>query len=201
MRSTAWPTASWPTSRPARRASTSSATCRPARRRARRQCLSAPQKTALANVFAGARNSAGKPIYASFPFDAGIGGSNWREWKFASPPTRDAGAVRLHLRDAAAGRPARRHWPSRWASTWTATRRASTPPTPRLPRIGDGLHDAARRRQPGGAARPRRQDDGLPRHQRPGVLVATTRPPGTSGVQAANGGDAAASRATSRCPA
>jgi len=56
-------------------------------------CLSAPQKTALANVFAGARNSAGQPIYSGFPFDAGITGSNWRDWKFASPPTRDAGAV------------------------------------------------------------------------------------------------------------
>lgn len=56
-------------------------------------CLSAPQKNALANVFKGARNSAGQPIYSGFPFDAGVSGSNWREWKFASPPTRDAGAV------------------------------------------------------------------------------------------------------------
>ncbi|MGO4608984.1 tannase/feruloyl esterase family alpha/beta hydrolase [Variovorax sp. 2RAF20] len=57
-------------------------------------CLSAPQKNALANVFVkGARNSAGQPLYSSFPFDAGVSGSNWREWKFASPPTRDAGAV------------------------------------------------------------------------------------------------------------
>lgn len=57
------------------------------------KCLTAVQKTVLSNVFAGARNSAGKPIYNSFPFDAGISGSNWREWKFVSPPTRDAGAV------------------------------------------------------------------------------------------------------------
>jgi feruloyl esterase len=56
-------------------------------------CLSAPQKKALADVFKGARNSAGQPIYSSFPFDAGVSGANWREWKFASPPTRDAGAV------------------------------------------------------------------------------------------------------------
>ena len=34
-----------------------------------------------------------KPIYSSCPFDSGVDGSNWREWKFASPPTRDAGAV------------------------------------------------------------------------------------------------------------
>ncbi|MDM0032711.1 tannase/feruloyl esterase family alpha/beta hydrolase [Variovorax sp. J22P271] len=57
------------------------------------QCLTAAQKSALANVFTGARNSAGKPIYSSFPFDAGIGGSNWREWKFSSSQTRDPGAV------------------------------------------------------------------------------------------------------------
>jgi len=57
------------------------------------QCLTPPQKTVLADVFAGARNSAGRPIYSSFPFDAGIAGANWREWKFVSPPTRDAGAV------------------------------------------------------------------------------------------------------------
>lgn len=56
-------------------------------------CLSAPQKNALANVFKGARNGAGQPIYSSFPFDAGVSGGNWREWKFASPATRDAGAV------------------------------------------------------------------------------------------------------------
>ena len=56
-------------------------------------CLSAPQKKALADVFKGARNSAGQPIYSSFPFDAGVSGANWREWKFASPATRDAGAV------------------------------------------------------------------------------------------------------------
>jgi hypothetical protein len=56
-------------------------------------CLAPAQKTALANVFAGARNSSGKPLYSSFPFDTGISGANWREWKFASPATRDAGAV------------------------------------------------------------------------------------------------------------
>jgi feruloyl esterase len=57
------------------------------------QCLTPQQKTALGNVFAGARDSAGKPIYNSFPFDAGITGGNWRDWKFVSPVTRDVGAV------------------------------------------------------------------------------------------------------------
>ncbi|RZI76809.1 MAG: tannase/feruloyl esterase family alpha/beta hydrolase [Variovorax sp.] len=56
-------------------------------------CLSAPQKTALTNVFAGARNSAGQAIYSSFPFDSGISGANWRDWKFSSSQSRDTGAV------------------------------------------------------------------------------------------------------------
>ena len=47
-------------------------------------CLSAPQKTALANVFRGARNSAGTAIYAGFPFDPGITSANWASWKFQS---------------------------------------------------------------------------------------------------------------------
>ncbi|VWX57384.1 Tannase/feruloyl esterase family alpha/beta hydrolase [Burkholderiales bacterium 8X] len=56
-------------------------------------CLSAPQKAALGRVFAGARGSDGKPIYNSFPYDSGIAGANWREWKFSSSQTRDPGAV------------------------------------------------------------------------------------------------------------
>ena len=47
-------------------------------------CLSAAQKTAIGNIFAGARNRAGKPLYASFPFDAGITSANWAGWKFNS---------------------------------------------------------------------------------------------------------------------
>ena len=56
-------------------------------------CLSAPQKSVLARVFAGARDSAGKALYAGFPYDSGVGGSNWRAWKFNSPTTRDPGAI------------------------------------------------------------------------------------------------------------
>ncbi|WP_295552148.1 tannase/feruloyl esterase family alpha/beta hydrolase [uncultured Pseudacidovorax sp.] len=56
-------------------------------------CLDPAQKMALARVFAGARDSNGRQIYSSFPFDPGVSGANWREWKLASPATRDAGAV------------------------------------------------------------------------------------------------------------
>lgn len=44
-------------------------------------CLSAPQKTALRNIFAGPRNSAGDHLYASWPLDPGVSGQNWRFWK------------------------------------------------------------------------------------------------------------------------
>lgn len=45
-------------------------------------CLSPAQKTALADIFRGARNSAGQPLYAGFPWDPGITASNWAQWKF-----------------------------------------------------------------------------------------------------------------------
>jgi poly(3-hydroxybutyrate) depolymerase len=56
-------------------------------------CLSSAQKTVLGDVFKGARNTAGTALYSSFPFDAGINGSDWRGWKFSYPEARDAGAV------------------------------------------------------------------------------------------------------------
>ncbi|HSV35741.1 MAG TPA: tannase/feruloyl esterase family alpha/beta hydrolase [Ramlibacter sp.] len=44
-------------------------------------CLTAGQKTALSKIFAGARNTAGESLYASWPWDPGIAGGNWRFWK------------------------------------------------------------------------------------------------------------------------
>jgi len=44
-------------------------------------CATAAQKTALRNIFGGAKNSAGEALYASFPWDAGVSGANWRFWK------------------------------------------------------------------------------------------------------------------------
>ncbi len=45
-------------------------------------CLTALQKQVIGNVHAGARTSAGTPIYASFPFDPGLGGADWATWEF-----------------------------------------------------------------------------------------------------------------------
>ncbi len=45
-------------------------------------CLSSGQKTALANVYAGARNSKGEELYSRFAFDPGIKATGWADWKF-----------------------------------------------------------------------------------------------------------------------
>jgi pimeloyl-ACP methyl ester carboxylesterase len=44
-------------------------------------CLAAPLKAALAAVFGGVQSSTGASLYAPFPWDPGISGSNWRFWK------------------------------------------------------------------------------------------------------------------------
>lgn len=56
-------------------------------------CLTASQKTALSNLFAGARNSAGQALYASFPFDAGISSAGWAQWKQSASVSLDPAAL------------------------------------------------------------------------------------------------------------
>ena len=58
-------------------------------------CLTNTQKTVLANVHSGAKNSAGTALYNSFPYDAGIASSGWASWKFANSTGvgRDPGAT------------------------------------------------------------------------------------------------------------
>ncbi len=58
-------------------------------------CLSAAQKAVVADIFAGAKTSAGLPIYASFPFDSGHGTAGVASWEFNAPLDRDSGAVGL----------------------------------------------------------------------------------------------------------
>jgi feruloyl esterase len=58
-------------------------------------CLTTDQKTVLTKVHEGAKNSAGAPLYNSFPFDTGISASAWASWKFSSSTGvgRDPGAT------------------------------------------------------------------------------------------------------------
>jgi feruloyl esterase len=57
-------------------------------------CLSLRQKSVLASVHAGAKNSKGKALYTNFLWDPGIRSSGWRTWKFSnSTGPRDPVAV------------------------------------------------------------------------------------------------------------
>jgi feruloyl esterase len=56
-------------------------------------CLSAGQKVAIANIFAGPKDERGRPIYSTFPFDAGHGASGTVFWEFIAPMILDPGAV------------------------------------------------------------------------------------------------------------
>lgn len=50
-------------------------------------CLSAAQVTALQKVFGGPKDSAGKQLYATWPFDSGVASGGWRFWKLGSSTT------------------------------------------------------------------------------------------------------------------
>jgi feruloyl esterase len=56
-------------------------------------CLSAGQKTAIANIFAGPKDSDGKPVYTNFFYDAGLGSSGIVFWEFIAPLALDSGSV------------------------------------------------------------------------------------------------------------
>ena len=47
-------------------------------------CLSPEQVSALKKGFGGPFNSAGQPLYISWPWDAGISASGWRQWKLGT---------------------------------------------------------------------------------------------------------------------
>ncbi|HSW08938.1 tannase/feruloyl esterase family alpha/beta hydrolase [Aquabacterium sp.] len=56
-------------------------------------CLSAAQKTAIAPIFSGATTSTGAAVYASFPYDSGLGAAGIAFWEFTAPLALDSGAV------------------------------------------------------------------------------------------------------------
>ena len=58
-------------------------------------CLTAAQKTAIAPIFSGATDSAGKVFYASFPFDAGHNAGDSSFWEFLVSSTIDPGATAM----------------------------------------------------------------------------------------------------------
>ena len=56
-------------------------------------CLSAAQKSGIAQLFSGATTSTGTLIYSSWPYDTGLGTGGWSFWKFTVPAILDSGAV------------------------------------------------------------------------------------------------------------
>ena len=52
-------------------------------------CLTAAQKTVVADSFAGAKTTTGAVIYNNFWFDPGVAGSGWALWKFVNSQALD----------------------------------------------------------------------------------------------------------------
>ncbi|HSU22096.1 MAG TPA: tannase/feruloyl esterase family alpha/beta hydrolase [Variovorax sp.] len=50
-------------------------------------CLSAAQVGALKRDFAGPKDSTGRSLYASWPWDSGIKGADWRNWRLGTSTT------------------------------------------------------------------------------------------------------------------
>ena len=52
-------------------------------------CLAADKIAALQKIFSGAKDSSGKALYSSWPYDAGLGAPGWRVWKLGSSANPD----------------------------------------------------------------------------------------------------------------
>jgi len=56
-------------------------------------CLSPAKVGAIERIFSGAHDSKGHPLYANWPYDAGVGDMGWRIWKMGSAPTGAANGI------------------------------------------------------------------------------------------------------------
>nr|WP_315425826.1 tannase/feruloyl esterase family alpha/beta hydrolase [uncultured Albidiferax sp.] len=66
-------------------------------------CLTQVQKNTLAKIFAGPKDSAGKALYADWPFANGIGASGWRLWKMGVSNGTGNGIPKYGLNQVFAG--------------------------------------------------------------------------------------------------
>jgi len=55
-------------------------------------CLSSAQVTALKRDFGGPKNTAGQSLYASWPWDGGVGAAGWRQWRLGTSATSTGNA-------------------------------------------------------------------------------------------------------------
>jgi hypothetical protein len=56
-------------------------------------CLTPAQKSVLSQIHVGGKAANGQAIYSAFPYDPGIAGSNWAQWKFVNSVALDPLAV------------------------------------------------------------------------------------------------------------
>jgi feruloyl esterase len=66
-------------------------------------CLSQVQKNTLAKIFAGPKDSAGKALYADWPFTSGISAGGWRIWKMGVSNGAGTGIPKYGLNQVFAG--------------------------------------------------------------------------------------------------
>ena len=125
---------------------------------------------------------AGAASIASFPYDAGLGDERLGVWKFSAPPTRDAGAIGVHLAGAAGRRrPASTAAPSCSPPTSTRCSRKVQATDATYTESALSFMQPPRPERLVGAEAARREDRHLPRHQRPDLLerrhsVRSTKP-------------------------
>ena len=67
------------------------------------RCLAAPQVEALERIFGGARDSAGRQVYAGWPWDPGIAAPGWRAWKLGTATGAQPNALNATLAAASLG--------------------------------------------------------------------------------------------------
>jgi feruloyl esterase len=66
-------------------------------------CLTKGQVTALRNLHRGARDSAGRQLYNTWPWDPGVGGAQWRSWKLGTSTTSVPNAIKYSFCSTSVG--------------------------------------------------------------------------------------------------
>ncbi len=56
-------------------------------------CLTSAKVATIERIFGGAHDSKGRPLYASWPYDAGVADMGWRIWKMGSAPSGAANGI------------------------------------------------------------------------------------------------------------
>lgn len=57
------------------------------------RCWSTAKVAVVRAIFNGARDSRGRPLYASWPYDAGVSDMGWRVWKLGFSPAAEANGI------------------------------------------------------------------------------------------------------------